>query len=74
MSTVNPKFEFLCRMGDNALVLGHRVSEWCGLAPVLEEDIALANVALDLIPNSTRSRSTNRAACSRMRWQNSHRR
>ncbi|WP_093923576.1 1,2-phenylacetyl-CoA epoxidase subunit PaaC [Sulfitobacter brevis] len=36
-------------MGDNALVLGHRVSEWCGVAPVLEEDIALANVALDLI-------------------------
>lgn len=42
-------FEFLCRMGDNTLVLGHRVSEWCGLAPVLEEDIALANTALDLI-------------------------
>jgi ring-1,2-phenylacetyl-CoA epoxidase subunit PaaC len=36
-------------MGDNALVLGHRVSEWCGVAPVLEEDIALANTALDLI-------------------------
>ena len=42
-------FEFLCRMGDNTLILGHRVSEWCGHAPVLEEDIALANVALDLI-------------------------
>ncbi len=42
-------FEFACRMGDNTLVLGHRVSEWCGLAPVLEEDIALANTALDLI-------------------------
>ena len=42
-------FEFLCRMGDNALVLGHRVSEWCGVSPVLEEDIALANTALDLI-------------------------
>lgn len=42
-------FEFLCRMGDNTLVLGHRVSEWCGHAPVLEEDIALANTALDLI-------------------------
>ncbi|MFN3955025.1 MAG: 1,2-phenylacetyl-CoA epoxidase subunit PaaC [Pararhodobacter sp.] len=39
----------LCRMGDNTLVLGHRISEWCGHAPVLEEDIALANVALDLI-------------------------
>jgi len=42
-------FEFLCRMGDNTLVLGHRVSEWCGHAPALEEDIALANTALDLI-------------------------
>ena len=41
--------EFLTRLGDNALVLGHRVSEWCGHGPVLEEDIALANVALDLI-------------------------
>ncbi|MEM6938578.1 MAG: 1,2-phenylacetyl-CoA epoxidase subunit PaaC [Pseudomonadota bacterium] len=36
-------------MGDNTLVLGHRLSEWCGHAPVLEEDIALANTALDLI-------------------------
>lgn len=42
-------FEFLCRMGDNTLIVGHRVSEWCGHAPVLEEDIALANIALDLI-------------------------
>jgi ring-1,2-phenylacetyl-CoA epoxidase subunit PaaC len=39
----------LCRLGDNTLILGHRVSEWCGHAPVLEEDIALANMALDLI-------------------------
>ena len=42
-------FEFLLRMGDSTLILGHRVSEWCGHSPVLEEDIALANVALDLI-------------------------
>ena len=42
-------FEFLLRQGDNALVLGHRTSEWCGTAPALEEDIALANTALDLI-------------------------
>ena len=40
---------FLTRQGDNTLILGHRVSEWCGHAPVLEEDIALANTALDLI-------------------------
>jgi ring-1,2-phenylacetyl-CoA epoxidase subunit PaaC len=39
----------LTRLGDNTLILGHRVSEWCGHAPVLEEDIALANMALDLI-------------------------
>ena len=42
-------FELLTRMGDTTLVLAHRVSEWCGHAPALEEDIALANVALDLI-------------------------
>jgi ring-1,2-phenylacetyl-CoA epoxidase subunit PaaC len=42
-------FEFLLRMGDNTLILGHRLSEWCGKAPILEEDIALANTALDLI-------------------------
>lgn len=42
-------FECLTRLGDNTLVLGHRVSEWCGHSPVLEEDIALANTALDLI-------------------------
>ncbi|SJZ92797.1 1,2-phenylacetyl-CoA epoxidase subunit PaaC [Consotaella salsifontis] len=42
-------FEFALRMGDNTLILGHRVSEWCGHSPVLEEDIALANTALDLI-------------------------
>lgn len=42
-------FQYLLRLGDNTLVLGHRVSEWCGHSPVLEEDIALANTALDLI-------------------------
>ena len=46
---MNTLHEFALRMGDNVLVLGHRVSEWCGHAPVLEEDIALANSALDLI-------------------------
>ena len=45
----DPLFEFPQRQGDNTLVLGHRISEWCGMAPVLEEDIALANKALDLI-------------------------
>ena len=41
--------EFLLRHGDDRLVLGHRLSEWCGHAPILEEDIALANLALDFV-------------------------
>jgi ring-1,2-phenylacetyl-CoA epoxidase subunit PaaC len=48
-SPEHDRFTGLTRMGDNTLILGHRVSEWCGHAPVLEEDIALANMALDLI-------------------------
>jgi ring-1,2-phenylacetyl-CoA epoxidase subunit PaaC len=43
------RFEFLLRLGDSALVLAQRLSEWVGKGPVLEEDIALANVGLDLI-------------------------
>jgi ring-1,2-phenylacetyl-CoA epoxidase subunit PaaC len=42
-------FAYTLRLADNALVLGHRLSEWCGHAPVLEEDLALANMGLDLI-------------------------
>ena len=42
-------FEYLLRLGDNCLILGHRLSEWCGHSPALEEDLALANVALDLL-------------------------
>jgi ring-1,2-phenylacetyl-CoA epoxidase subunit PaaC len=49
----NPLFEFLLRHADDRLVLGHRMSEWCGHGPILEEDIALANIALDLIGQST---------------------
>src|ERR1043165_1844442 len=37
------------RGADDALILGHRLSEWCGHAPMLEEDMALSNIALDLI-------------------------
>jgi ring-1,2-phenylacetyl-CoA epoxidase subunit PaaC len=40
---------YLLRLGDDRLILGHRVSEWCGHGPILEEDIALANIALDLL-------------------------
>ena len=41
--------EYLLRLGDDRLILGHRLSEWCGHGPILEEDIALANISLDLI-------------------------
>ncbi len=41
--------EQLLHLADNALVLGQRNAEWCGNGPVLEEDIALANMSLDLI-------------------------
>lgn len=42
-------FEYLVRLADDRLILGHRLSEWCGHGPILEEDIALANIALDYI-------------------------
>lgn len=42
-------FEILLRLGDNSLVLGHRLSEWCSKGPILEEDLALANISLDCI-------------------------
>ncbi len=41
--------EFLIRLADDHLILGHRLSEWCGHAPTLEEDLAMPNMALDLI-------------------------
>jgi ring-1,2-phenylacetyl-CoA epoxidase subunit PaaC len=54
MSTDTNKaiFEFALRLGDSSLILGHRLSEWCGHGPILEEDIALTNIALDLIGQS----------------------
>jgi ring-1,2-phenylacetyl-CoA epoxidase subunit PaaC len=42
-------FPFVLGLADDALILGHRLSEWSGKAPMLEEDIALSNLALDLI-------------------------
>jgi ring-1,2-phenylacetyl-CoA epoxidase subunit PaaC len=45
-------FEYCLRLGDTTLILGHRLSEWCGHGPILEEDIALANMALDLLGQS----------------------
>jgi ring-1,2-phenylacetyl-CoA epoxidase subunit PaaC len=48
----DPAVQYLLRIGDTALVLAQRLGEWTGHAPVLEEDIALANMALDLIGQS----------------------
>ena len=45
----NPSTQYLLRIGDSCLILAQRLSEWCGHAPVLEEDIAMSNLALDLI-------------------------
>ncbi|MBM4193184.1 MAG: phenylacetate-CoA oxygenase subunit PaaC [Gemmatimonadetes bacterium] len=45
--------EYLLRVGDDRLVLGHRLSEWCGHGPILEEDIAMTNIALDLVGQAT---------------------
>jgi len=46
---MNAEVEYLLHLADNAVVLGQRNAEWCGHGPVLEEDLALANMSLDLI-------------------------
>lgn len=48
----SPAVQYVLRLGDTCLILGQRLGEWCGHAPVLEEDIALANMALDLVGQS----------------------
>jgi len=45
--------EYCLRLGDDRLVLGHRLSEWCGHLPIVEEELALGNVALDLLDQAT---------------------
>jgi ring-1,2-phenylacetyl-CoA epoxidase subunit PaaC len=45
--------DYACRLGDDSLILGQRLSEWCGHAPMLEVDLSLANVGLDLIGQAT---------------------
>ncbi len=47
--TTDLRFEYVLRLADDALVLGHRLSEWSSRAPTLEEDIALSNIGLDLV-------------------------
>ena len=46
---LNHKFGYVLRLADNVMVLSQRLSQWCGKGPALEEDMALTNVALDLI-------------------------
>jgi len=46
-------FTFLLRLGDDSLILSQRLSEWCGHGPILEEDIAITNIALDLLGQAT---------------------
>ncbi len=44
-----PSVQYLLRIGDTCLILAQRLAEWCGHAPIVEEDIALSNMALDLV-------------------------
>ena len=46
-------FEYCLRLGDDSLILGQRLTEWCGHAPALEVDLSLANLSLDLIGQAT---------------------
>jgi ring-1,2-phenylacetyl-CoA epoxidase subunit PaaC len=46
-------YDYLLRLGDDSLILGQRLSEWCGHAPSVEVDLSLTNMALDLIGQAT---------------------
>lgn len=46
-------FQYLLRLGDDSLILGQRLCEWCGHAPTIEVDLSLSNLALDLIGQAT---------------------
>ncbi|WP_341905442.1 1,2-phenylacetyl-CoA epoxidase subunit PaaC [Fluviicola taffensis] len=49
----NNLFTYTLRIADDSLILGQRLAEWCGHGPIIEEDIALSNIALDLIGQAT---------------------
>lgn len=49
MTTNNNTIAYLLQLADTSMILGQRLSEWCGKGPVLEQDIALSNIALDLL-------------------------
>jgi ring-1,2-phenylacetyl-CoA epoxidase subunit PaaC len=46
---IDAKFNYALRMGDDRLILSHRLAQWCGHGPILEEDIAMTNISLDLL-------------------------
>ena len=46
---MNKKLDYILQIADNAMILGHRLSELCGHGPILEQDMAVTNIALDLI-------------------------
>jgi len=52
MTTNEALINYCLRLGDSSLILGQRMAEWCSNGPILEEDIAMTNVALDLIGQS----------------------
>ncbi len=49
----NALFDYALRLGDDSLILGQRLSEWCGHAPSVEVDLSLANMGLDLVGQAT---------------------
>jgi ring-1,2-phenylacetyl-CoA epoxidase subunit PaaC len=49
MTNQEALYQYLLRLGDNGLIQGHRLSEWCSKGPILEEDLAMTNLALDNI-------------------------
>ena len=59
--SADARTDYLLRLGDDALILGQRLGEWCGHAPALEVDLSLANLALDLIGQATHSARAKRA-------------
>lgn len=46
---MNPLLAYTLHLGDNAHIIGHRLGEWCGHGPVLEQDLAMTNIALDCV-------------------------
>jgi ring-1,2-phenylacetyl-CoA epoxidase subunit PaaC len=51
--TTEQHLKYILRLADDNFILGHRFSEWCSFGPFLEEDIAMTNIALDLIGRSS---------------------